>query len=213
MQKELHRFSVKESESDENILQLQQELSAITEIADKCEWNLEMMRRGHELELMRAKEEVRKELNDVNKKELESCNELITPLKEKVSRLEAQPDKTSSVHVERNSSTIQENPIILIGELGNIPDGGLQLLRLPTLPKFSVADLDKNDDYTGSEGLKSMLNSKSGQKELLEFELLLMEKTEQVLLLKVKTCVLDAETLQSRLNLVCQEALVSAQLM
>ena len=44
-----------------------------------------------------------------------------------------------------------------------------------------------------------------------------MEKAEQVyelLLLKFKTCFLDAtEALQSRLNLVCQEALVSAQLM
>ena len=205
---------MKESVSDENILQLQQELLAVTKIADKCEWNSEMLRRT----MLRAKEEVCKELNDVDKKELESCDELITPLKE-ISRLEAQPEKISSVHVhvEQDSSTIQENPIILIGEPGDIPDGGLQLLKLPTLPKFSVADLDKNDDYTGSEGLKSMLNFKSGQKEVLEYEGLLMEKAEQVyesLLLKFKTCFLDAiEALQSRLNLVCQEALISAQLM
>ena len=50
-----------------------------------------MMRRGHELELLRAKEEVRMGLNDVDKKELKSCDESITLLKE-VSRLEAQPD-------------------------------------------------------------------------------------------------------------------------
>ena len=67
--------------------------------------------------MLRAKEEVRKELNDVDKNELESCDELITSLK-RVSRLEAQADKTSSVHVEQDSSTIQENPIILIGEPG-----------------------------------------------------------------------------------------------
>ena len=206
VQKELHRLTVKESVSDENILQLQQELLAVTEIADKCEWKLEMVRRT----MLRAKEEVRKELNDVDKKELESCDELITPLKE-ISRLEAQPEKISSVHVEQDSSKIQENPIILIGETGDIPDGGLQLLRLPTLPKFSVADLDKNDDYTGPERLKSVLKSKSDQE---EFELLLMEKAEQVyelLLLKFETCFLDAiEAPQSRLNLVCQEDLHSS---
>ena len=42
MQKDLHRLSVKESVSNENVLQLQQELLAVTEITDKCEWNLEM---------------------------------------------------------------------------------------------------------------------------------------------------------------------------
>ena len=78
---------------------------------------------------------------------------MTTPLKE-VSRLEAQADKTSSVCVEQDSSTIQENPIFLIGEPGDIPDGQLQLLRQPTLLTFSVAELDKNDDNTGSEGLK-----------------------------------------------------------
>ena len=67
--------------------------------------------------MLRAEEEVRKEQNDVDKKELDSCDESITSLKE-VSRLEAQPDKISSVHVEHDSSTIQKNPIILIGEPG-----------------------------------------------------------------------------------------------
>ena len=102
-QKELHRLSLKESESDE-------------------------------LELLRAEEEVCKKLNDINKS---WSDELITVLKEKVSRLEAQPDKTSSVHIEQDRSTMQENPIIPIGEPGNIPDGGLWPLRQPTLPKCS----------------------------------------------------------------------------
>ena len=65
-------------------------------------------------------------------------------MKEKVSRLEAEPDKTSSVHVEQSSSTRQKNPIIPIVEPGNIPDGRrLHPLRLVTLP---VVDLDKDDD-------------------------------------------------------------------
>ena len=51
---------MKASESDENVLQLQQELLAVTKIADKCEWDLEMIRRGHELLLLRAEEEVLK---------------------------------------------------------------------------------------------------------------------------------------------------------
>ena len=41
-------MSVKESASDENVLQLQQELLGVKKIADKCEWNLKIMRRGHE---------------------------------------------------------------------------------------------------------------------------------------------------------------------
>ena len=36
VQKEVHRLSVKESVSDENVLQLQQELLAVTDITDKC---------------------------------------------------------------------------------------------------------------------------------------------------------------------------------
>ena len=80
--------------------------------------------------------------------------------KEKVSRLEAQPDKTSSVHVEQDSSTIQENPMILIGEPSNIP---WRIAAVKTAD-VSVADLDKDDD-AGTEGLKSMPNSRSGQKE------------------------------------------------
>ena len=56
-----------------------------------------------------------------------------------------------------------------------------------------MVDLDKNDDTLVHwvEVSKTMLNSKRGQKELLEFELLLMEKAKQVyelLLLNVKTC-------------------------
>lgn len=94
-------------------------------------------------------------------------------------------------------------------------------LRLPALPKFSGADVDKDSDsYT--RWIKKLerhaeLQKWSEHEKLLQFELLLTEKAEQVYQLlhdRAKASFSEAtQALQSRLNPVRREALVSAQLM
>ena len=73
-------------ELEDKLLSTQDELLEITDVAAKYEWECEEMRKEHERECLKSKNEIYRKMQTAHEKELDAQDELICLQKEKLKR-------------------------------------------------------------------------------------------------------------------------------
>ena len=216
----------KEAETDlatskDHANQLKLELDDANDRIDQLEWRLEQREYKIELRVAKAKDRAQED----HRKELEARDELITLLKEKLQRLSPAEVRPSVLGSGCTTTSDKENKKNAVGEKKasdstSTASGRTVRVNLPPLPTFS-GDESKGDEDSFDRWIRKLekyaeLEQWSDREKLLQLELRLKGRAEQVFNVLPKESVCDFSTavdsLRKRLAPVRREALLSAQL-
>ncbi len=202
----------------EHVLVLQSDLEGAHDEADRSEWELERAQRDLELAIARAKDCIRAE----HAKELDTRDELISLLKEKVRRLLQESEKADSSDETGESKLGSGSPQVESPpkDLG-LEGDRTRRMTLPRVPMFTGEE-KTGDEETFEKWVRKLerhaeLERWSEREKLVQLELHLSGRAERLFDLlppEVKAKFTSTvESLRKRLAPVRREALLSAQLM
>ena len=183
------------------------------EALDRTQWEMERLKREHELQLLQVKESLREELEKKYERDLKTRDELIELMRGKKRRDVVPEVRGAGAQSSGGGSPEPES-------LGESTWGAGNRLKLPTLPKFTGEDRDDVDSlrrWIAKLEKHAELQKWTDREKLVQFELHLAGRAERVYEVLPSTSKVSFKVatgaLQKRLNPVEREALVSAQLM
>ena len=183
------------------------------EALDRTQWEMERLKREHELQLLQVKESLREELEKKYERDLKTRDELIELMRGKKQRDVVSEVRGAGAQSSGGGSPEPES-------LGESTWGAGNRLKLPTLPKFTGEDRDDVDSlrrWIAKLEKHAELQKWTDREKLVQFELHLAGRAERVYEVLPSTSKVSFKVatgaLQKRLNPVEREALVSAQLM
>ena len=225
---------------EEELKRVKDTEEAIVELEDKVEqleWQREEADKSHEMSVLVAKDQLRRELSQVHSKELEARDYLIQLLKERVAQLQGGVHSSNRTEYE-SAHTAHTHSEVGVPVHSNSESLGVRIHTpnesgsgdSPAAPTNRVTRLATINPFSGEEGedfggfprwlrkleRMSELHSWSDREKLIQFELLLSGRAERIYELLPGSCkstFQDATTaLQRRLEPVGRDALRSAQL-
>ena len=229
----------RDGDHDERIEELKEQLEEARDQADCKQWEVDQLRKDSELETMRAKERVRRELQAVHAQELQARDDLVQLLKARVAELERRPALDNGHRGSGQVAKVSQSGGQVSGRgssqspggedehqalLTSVPEEGnseipVRKLTLPPLPKFTgeKAEEDAFERWTRRLLRHAELEKWTDRERLLQLEIHLAGRAEQVyevLTPESKATFSKAvDALKQRLQPVRSEALLSAQLM
>ena len=187
-----------------------EELLEAREAADWAEWQLEQAHKQFQYDMLRAKETLRAEMQQMHARDLDARDELIAMLKAKLAEKEGyqeppkqyavkgssrageraitqKSDKSPKEHCEKGASAALHPPTD--GTVSPTPSAAsesqlvVQKMRLPALPKMNGEDKENSDSFDlWLQKLEkhAELEQWSDRQKLLQFELHLVGKAEKI---------------------------------
>ena len=177
------------------------------------------LRAQSELEVLKAKESVRAEMQKAHSQELRVRDDLIQLLKAKVASLEVGVSVVKAVAVDPVKAKVDDRLVDTAVEKEVVATGATRKVTLPTLPRFGGEKLEDGafERWTKKLLRHAELEKWTEREKLLQLELHLSGRAEQlyeVLPVEEKASFAKVvEALGRRLQPVKSEALLSAQLM